>query len=121
MTTRKTIHRTLNQFADRGIQNSSLRTGKEVHAQAYDQGPDAHAFFLHVGLSSQVGVHIASGSGTVVVQAEAKRNSKTGMRLLPSEREAEVARKLAAAVAAALIPQLAPFGVEVLNDCILAE
>jgi len=120
MTPRKTIHRTLTQFADRGITNSTLRTGK-VFPQSYDSGPDSHALFLHVGLCSQVGVHIARGSGTVLVQAEARRNSTTGLRLLPSEREAEVARKLAAAVAAALIPQLTPFGVEVLNDCILAE
>ena len=121
MTPRKTIHRTLTQFADRGIQNTSLRTGKEVHAQSYDSGPDAHAFFLHIGLCSQVAVHIYRDSGAVLVQAEAKRNAKTGMRLLPSVKEAEVAHKLAAAVAAALIPQLSPSGVEVLNDCILAQ
>jgi hypothetical protein len=120
MTPRKTIHRTLTQFADRGIQNTSIRTGK-VFPQSYDSGPDSHALFLHVGFCSQVGVHIARGSGTVLVQAEARRNATTGLRLLPSVKEAEVAHKLAAAVAAALIPQLSPQGVEVLNDCILAQ
>jgi molybdenum cofactor biosynthesis enzyme len=116
MTTRKIVTRTLTQFSDRGIKGSTLRTGKEVHVQDYDSGPDSIAMFLHVGLCTQVAVHIARETGTVRVIAEARRNAKTGMRLLPSEREALVAQKLAAAVAAALIPQLTPNGVEVLND-----
>lgn len=118
MTTRKIVTRTLNQFSDRGITGTTLRTGKEVHVQDYDAGPDVQAMFLHVGLCSQIAVHIHRETGTVRVVAEAKRNAKTGSRLLTSEREALIAQKLAAAVAAALSPQLAPFGVEVLNDSV---